>query len=132
MPSAIEAAYRAFASYRVGRGLDFAARVSASEAERQLLRRLMVETPLRSLPLHVIEAYFEYIDAAHYDGAYRADELRYFLPRALELIASGETHLGAPWLRERIERILERGNARATWLAEETAAIDRVLLRCDG
>ena len=88
---------------------------------------MLTGMPLRALPLEAIDAYLEYIDAAHYDGAFRADEFRYFLPRALELLASGEPPHGAPWMRERLERSLERGQAHAAWPANEVAAIDRML-----
>jgi hypothetical protein len=124
---AVETAYRVFASYRIGRAIDFAARVSASDEERALLRAMLTGMPLRTLPLEAIDAYLEYIDAAYYDGAFPADEFRYFLPRALELLASGKPPHGAPWMRERLERILVRGQARAAWPANEAAAIDRVL-----
>jgi hypothetical protein len=121
LKSAVEAAYRAFAPYRVDRRLDFAARVSVSRANNELLHEMLATMPLRALPLEAIEEYFEYIAAAHYDGAFRADEFRYFLPRALELIAEGAA--AAPWLREHVEQSLERGKARTAWPAAETQAL---------
>jgi hypothetical protein len=47
----------------------------------------MGSIPRRSLPFETIEAYFDYIDAAHYDGEFNVTEVRHFLPSALELLA---------------------------------------------
>jgi hypothetical protein len=130
LQAAVETAYRTFAPHGRPRHIDFAARVGASEEQRLALHTVLRTTPLRDLPLVAIDAYVEYIAAAHYDGGYRADEVRHFLPRALELIARGETRKGAPWLRENLALILERG-ARETWPATEIAAIDAVLAATD-
>jgi hypothetical protein len=58
-------------------------------------------------------------------GDFNDDELCYFLPRALELIAQrvSNRHL----IREYLDLILERGKARITWPKAEVEAIDRVL-----
>lgn len=123
--SAIERAYGAFAAYRVGPDLDFSARIHGDVEKHKFIRHLLSETPLRELPLELIDAYFDYIDSAHYQGQFRWDEFRYFLPRALELIATGESHLGAPWLRERLERAFRRGRIRKQWPFREIDTLDR-------
>jgi hypothetical protein len=122
---AIENAYRAFARYRAGAGLDFAAQPGLREDERTRLRRVLATTPLRALPSDAIEAYFDYIDAAHDDGGFRADEFRYFLPRALELLTL-ERGAARPWLRECLDRSFARTDIRTAWPTDEVEAIDRV------
>jgi hypothetical protein len=122
---AIAQAYRVFARYRAGAGLDFAAQPSLREPERERLRRVLTTTPLRDLPYDAIEAYFDYIDAAHDDGAFRADEVRYFLPRALELLAH-EGRAARSWLRDCLDRSLARAAVRTAWPADEVEAIARV------
>jgi hypothetical protein len=82
--------------------------------------------PLRELPSDAIEAYFDYIDAAHYDGGFRADEFRYFLPRALELLTL-ERGAARSWLRECLDRSFARAAIRTAWPPDEIEAIDRVL-----
>lgn len=123
----IENAYAVFAPYRVGHDLDYGARVGASDSEFAHLRRTLAETPLRALSFDAVAAYIEYIDAAHYDGGFRADELRYFLPRTLELLATDAKRAEARDLAEMLKRILARANARAAWPTAEIDAIDRVL-----
>jgi hypothetical protein len=123
LQAAVSEAYRVFATRPPGRDLDFAARVSASQAEHELLRQLLATTPPRELPPEAVDAYFEYIDAAFYDGGFRQDEVRYFLPRALELLAQRKAR---PWLRDYLERIVERGRATESWPPEQTAAIARI------
>jgi hypothetical protein len=123
---AIENAYRAFARYRAGADLDFAAQPGLREHERARLCRILASTPLRALPSDAIEAYFDYIDAAHDDGGFRADEFRYFLPRALELLTL-ERGAARSWLRECLDRCFARAAMRTAWPADEVEAIDRVL-----
>jgi hypothetical protein len=117
--------------YRIGGNLDFAARVSASDEEHHRLRRTLAETPLRELPAEAVDAYLEYIDAAHYDGGFDADQLRYYLPRVLELLALADRPAKLPWMPEHLERILDRGSARMTWPAAEIAAIGRILVHSE-
>ena len=52
-------------------------------------------------------------------------EVRYFLPRALDLIAQGAHD--TLFIREYLGRVLERGHARIAWPAAEIEALDRVL-----
>lgn len=122
---AVESAYRAFANRKIGAAIDFAAKVGASDEEHARLYRTLTATPLRELPADAIEANLEYITAAHYDGAFNASEVRYFLPRALEIVASSQARSRTSFLRDYLERILER--SAAEWSTAEVAAIDRVL-----
>jgi hypothetical protein len=130
LDAAIDDAYEAFATYGITPRLDFAACVSASAAENEMLRGILAGLSPRELPIEAIDAYVEYVAAAFYDGGYRADELRHFLPRALELIGRGETAT-TPWLRERVEQVLERGRWRELWPAAETAVVDAVWAATD-
>jgi hypothetical protein len=125
LQAAIENAYRVFAAYRPGRRLDYGSRVSASEADHREMLAMLTQTPLRALPVEAIDAYFEYIRSAHFDGGFNADEVRYFLPRALELIAQGAP--GTLFLREHLGPTVQEGHARAAWPAAEAEALDRVL-----
>jgi len=127
LQAAVENAYTALAGYRVGLELDFAARVDTSDDAHRRLRVVLTTTPLRSLSFEAIEAYFDYVDAAHYDGAFRADEVRYFLPRALEPLARNGVVSTPSWLQECVERCLDRSVARAAWPPIEIAAVDGVL-----
>ena len=108
--AAVEGCYRVFAEYGKSSDLDFAAQVGIREAERIRMKREIMTSPLRTLTPDLAFAYIDYIDAAHYDGGYRADEFRYFLPRALELIAAKAP--GSGWALECIMRALSRANAR--------------------
>jgi hypothetical protein len=82
--AAIEAAYRVFARYRLN-GRIIVCNCSccvAPQVEHELIR-----TPLNALPAPTLA---EYTNSAHgWDGRVE-DDLRYFLPRYLELIAIGE------------------------------------------
>ena len=85
LSAAIEDAYRVFARYRIGGDLVVCHCncCMAEEAEREL-----VATPLRNVPSPRSP---KYTNSAHgYDEGRIADELRYFLPRYLELIAAGD------------------------------------------
>jgi len=122
---AVESAYQTFANYEIGADIDFAAAVGASDEEHARLYRALTTTSLRQLSADTIEAYFEYITAAHYDGTFNASEVRYFLPRALEILASGQARSTASFIRDHLERILERSSA--AWPAAEVAMINQVL-----
>src|SRR5688572_12779267 len=125
LQAAIENAYRVFAAYHPGQRLDYGSRVSASEPDHREMLAVLTRTPLRSLPVEAIDAYFEYIRSAHFDGGFNADEVRYFLPRALELIAQGVP--GTLFLREYLGPTMEEGQARTAWPAAEAEELDRVL-----
>ena len=123
---AVAQAYDVFARYRIGADLDFAAQVGLYEREHERLRHILTTTPLRDLPRDAIDAYFDYIDAAYYDGTFNADEFRYFLPRALAVVAHEPASTGSSWLRECLDRSFERAAIRARWPADEVQAIDGV------
>ena len=125
--TAIAHAYDVFARYHIGADLDFAVKPGLRERERERLRHMLVTTPLRDLPRDAVDAYFDYVDAAHDDGAFCADEFRYFLPRALDLVAREPAGTGPSWLRECLDRGCERATIRSHWPAEEVEAVDRVL-----
>src|SRR5262245_58430909 len=74
LQSAIESAYRAFAPHRVGRGLDFGSRVGTTQAAHEAMLKVLTQTPLRALPIEAIDAYFDYIFSAHFDGEFNAGE----------------------------------------------------------
>jgi hypothetical protein len=125
LKSAVENAYRAFASHRIGRRIDFGSQVGTTQAAHEAMLKVLTQTPLRALPPEAVEAYFEYIAAAYYDGGFDDNELRYFLPRALELIA--QSAHDTLFMREYLGVVLERGNVRIAWPAAEIEALDCVL-----
>jgi hypothetical protein len=125
LQAAIDNAYRVFAAYCPRPPLDYGSRVSVSEADHREMLAVLTQTPLRSLPVEAIDAYFEYIRSAHFDGKFNADEVRYFLPRALELIAQDAR--GTLFLREYLGPTMQEGQARTAWPAAESEAFDRVL-----
>ena len=127
--AAVEGCYRVFAEYGKSSDLDFAAQVGIREAERIRMKRDIMTSPLRTLTPELAFAYIDSIDAAHYDGGYRADEFRHFLPRALELIAAKAP--GSGWALECIMRALSRANARQLWPAPEIEAVDRLVSLLD-
>lgn len=126
---ALENAYRIFEGYRVDPDFDFAAEVSASGGEHRRMKDALVKSPLRELPPSLAFAYVEYIDAAHFEGGYRINEFRYFLPRVLELIALQSP--GSCWAMECLARNLIRANFRETWPNAEVEAIDGVVTVMD-
>jgi hypothetical protein len=126
-PELIENTYNAFSEYRLGADhIDFAAAVDVNREENERLHQTLISIPLRSLPPDAVCAYFDYVDAAHYDGQFHASEFRYFLPRALELIVL-EHRYSTSWSQECIERSLSRASAPSVWPIAEIAAIKRIL-----
>jgi hypothetical protein len=125
LQSAVENAYLAFASHRIGRRIDFGSQVGTTWAAHEAMLKVLTQTPLRALPPEAVEAYFEYIAAAYYEGGFDDGEVRYFLPRALDLIAQRADN--TLFMREYLGPVLERGNARIAWPAAEIEAFDRVL-----
>lgn len=121
MTNAVEAAYRVFAPYRVGKRLSVCnCPVCMTEEDEVLL----ATTPLRQIPARLIA---EYTNSAHetLPGSIEADEFRYFLPRYLDLMAAGEApcHMGFEICLRRVER----SEFRRAWPAEEIAVIDDFL-----
>jgi hypothetical protein len=121
---AINEAYRVFSRYRIGTDIDFAARVEVSDEEHRRIKEALTHSSLRTLSLEDTVAYFDYIDAAYYDGAFRTNEFRYFLPRALELIAR-EPAESDGWLRQCLQRCLARSSAISHWPQVELSVMNR-------
>jgi hypothetical protein len=112
---AVENAYRVFARYDLGGGLEVC-RCNVCVAPDQ--ERLLTQTPLREIPSLTLA---EYTNSAHEWTERVAGQLRYFLPRYFELIAQGDipSNLG-------IETCLDRlfhANWRETWPQAEVQAI---------
>ncbi len=85
LAAVVEDAYRVFGRYAIGDSLEVChCNVCMTEAtEREL-----VTTPLRQIPARLMG---EYTNSAHgYDAGRIADELRYLLPRYLDLIAGDD------------------------------------------
>ncbi|MXQ11344.1 hypothetical protein [Microvirga makkahensis] len=93
------------------------------------MTRELIGNPLRGLSPDLVFAYPEYIDAAPYEGAYRANEFRYFLPRLLELVAAKAP--GSDWALECLRGNLDRAHFRRAWPGPEVEAIDLVLSLAD-
>ena len=116
LATAVEAAYRAFAGYRL-RGALEVCRCPVCVAEP--VERGLCTLPLRAMPARLLA---EYTHSAHGFDARVADELRHFLPRYFELIAQGD-----PPSNSGIETCLGRLHAadwRARWPAAEVAVIE--------
>jgi len=119
MRDIVEDAYRVFGGYAlVGPTLTVCnCNVCMTvETEREL-----IETPLREIPANLLA---EYTNSAHdWDDGPVAREMRYFLPRYLELIAMGEPpdQMGLDICLRRIGR----GGWRRTWARGEEDVIDR-------
>jgi hypothetical protein len=125
----VEDAYRIFSKYRIGDDLDFAAAVGVSDNDNQRMKKILRDTPLRLIPFEEIQAYFDYIDAAHYDGKFRPDEFRYFLPRALEFLVRNPAD-SVEWLRKCLKTGLSRCSAASQWPEVELAVVRQFGL-CD-
>lgn len=114
----IDDAYRVFAKYSSGPELIVCNCNSCMsvELEAELLR-----TPLREIPSNLLA---EYTNSAHgWDNGTIREQMRYFLPRYLELIAADDvpSHLD---LEQCLIRLAD-ANWRATWPDTEVAVLDR-------
>jgi hypothetical protein len=113
---AIENAYRVFARYRLGGRIIVCGCNScvSPQVEQELIR-----TPLNALPAPTLA---EYTHSAHgWDGRVE-DDLRYFLPRYLELIAIGE--IPSTTGVDTCLRRLADADYRNTWPAAEAKALN--------
>jgi len=130
----VEKAYRTFEGYNLRKPLDFAADVGVSDEENNRLRDILENVPLRRIPMEAIHAYYDYVNAAHYDGQFSADDFRYFLPRALELLIEEFVHmrpsLEADWLLSCIRRAISRSSAKTRWPQKEIGMWNRVHSSC--
>lgn len=119
LAEAVEAAYRTFAPYRIGRRIAVCHCPVCMTDETELK---LTATPLRQISADLMA---EYTNSAHetHAGRPEADEFRYFLPRYFELIAQGETpdHLGEAVPLRR----LGRSSFRNVWPEREIGCIDR-------
>lgn len=117
----VEDAYRVFGRYRPESGTLTVCICNVCmtvETERELIK-----TPLREIPSNLLA---EYTNSAHdWDDGPVAREMRYFLPRYLELIAEYDPpdNMGIDICLRRIGR----GGWRSKWPAEEEDVIDRFL-----
>jgi hypothetical protein len=118
LAAAVEAAYRTFARYRIGRRLAVCTcNVCVSEENERALATL----PLRQIPAGLLA---EYTNSAHETppGSQEADEFRYFLPRYFEVMALGEAPCNMGF--DICLRRLKQSRFREAWRADEVAAID--------
>lgn len=118
MANIVEDAYRIFSDFRVRHSLSVCHCncCMTAETEQELLK-----TPLRAIPASILA---EYTNSAHgWDDGPIAREMRYFLPRYLELIAINEPpcHMGLDICLRR----LGEAKWRETWPAAEEEALDR-------
>lgn len=114
----IEEAYRVFAAYRpAGPLIACDCAVCMSEADRHALST----TPLRQITSELLA---EYTNSAHgWDDGVIGPQMRYFLPRYLELIAAGDPP-DAIGLSACLRR-LDEAKWRGTWPAAEVAVLER-------
>lgn len=114
----IEEAYRVFSEYKIGRTLTVCHCNSCMTEENE---SLLIKTPLRSISASLLA---EYTGSAHeWDDGPVAREMRYFLPRYLELIAAND-----PPCTMGLDICLRRlGHAgwRAKWPDLEVRLLDR-------
>jgi hypothetical protein len=114
----VEDAYDIFGGYRVRRSLSVCHCNSCMSEENE---RLLLETPLREIPADLLA---EYTASAHnWDDGPVAREMRYFLPRYLELIAEDDPP-DTCGLDICLRRLGYSG-WRAKWPERECALIDR-------
>lgn len=110
-------AYDAFAPYRIGTTLTVC---HCNCCMTNAVERELVSTPLRQIPAALLA---EYTNSAHgWDDDDVATEMRYFLPRYLELIAHNDPpdHIGLDICLRRIGR----GGWRGKWPAPEEDILD--------
>jgi hypothetical protein len=115
----IEEAYIIFAGYTIGSTLSvcYCNVCMSKKIERQLVR-----TPLREIPASLLA---EYTNSAHtWDDQQIAREMRYFLPRYLELIALNDPP--DHWGLDICLRRLNYAQWRSKWPLEQTALLDRI------
>jgi hypothetical protein len=117
LQATIDDAYRLFAPYLIGSTLIVCNCnvCMTKEVERELIRM-----PLRKIPSELLA---EYTNSAHsWDDDQVAREMRYFLPRYLELIALGDPpdNLGLDICLRR----LRYAQWRTKWAAAEVALLD--------
>ncbi len=112
LDAAVEAVYRAFAHYRAPEGLLDVCTCCCMDAE---VEREMHRLPLRQLTR---EHFYQYNDSAK-SAVQPADEIKYYLPRMLELLAQGAR------LHHSTELYLDRlGRCEAgAYSADEAAAL---------
>ncbi|MGE0023923.1 MAG: hypothetical protein AB7S70_09865 [Hyphomicrobium sp.] len=117
----VEDAYGVFGRYRVTTPTLTVCHCNVCMTEE--VEQELIKTPLREIPADLLA---EYTNSAHdWDDGPVAREMRYFLPRYLELIASYDPpdYIGLDICLRRIGR----GGWRSKWPAEEEQLIDRFL-----
>lgn len=120
LAAAVEAAYGVFARYTIG---DTLVVCHCNVCMTPDAERALTATPLRRITAALMA---EYTNSAHgYDDGRIADELRYLLPRYLDLIAADDPpdHFGS--LATCLSR-LAYASWRDRWPAAEAEAISRV------
>lgn len=118
--SIVEEAYRVFGGYRLAGPLTVC---HCNVCMTREIERELIETPLREIPSNLLA---EYTNSAHdWDDGPVAREMRYFLPRYLELIANYDPpdHIGLDICLRRIGR----GGWRGKWPGDEEDVIDSFL-----
>jgi len=116
----VENAYRVFGRYEIG---DTLCVCHCNVCMTFEIERELIATPLREIPSLTLA---EYTNSAHdWDDETVAREMRYFLPRYLELIAAYDPpdSIGLDICLRRIGR----GGWRGKWPADEERIIDRFL-----
>lgn len=118
LQATIEDAYRAFGRYRLDGALVVCnCNCCVSDENEQRL----IHTPLREIPYQLLT---EYTDSAHgWDDEIVANEMRYFLPRYFELIATSSSRFNMH-IDDCLRR-LAHARWRDTWPAAESEIIDR-------
>lgn len=111
----VEEAYRVFGDRRVGRRLHVC-RCAVCFGDDATVEAALVSTPLRDIPAATLA---EYTNSAH--GWH--EEMEYFLPRYLDLLARGEevSHIGFEYSLSR----LSYADWRETWPAAEREVVER-------
>ncbi len=114
LADAVEDGYRAFAGHGIGKRLHVC-RCPVCFGDDTRFERALVTTPLRAIPADLLA---EYTNSAH---AW-SDEMRYFLPRYLDLIAAGEApcHSGMEYALSR----LSYADWRGTWPEAERRVLE--------
>ncbi|PJK09491.1 hypothetical protein CO614_09870 [Lysobacteraceae bacterium NML120232] len=115
LAEAIERCYQAFGDYPVPSELDVCTQCCMAPEMEAQMRKL----PLRDIPAE----YFHVYNSSAKADVQRADEVGYFLPRMLELIAQGEElHYSTEMYLVRLERCPKGGFTPLQWQAVQAAA----------
>jgi hypothetical protein len=117
LEAAVENTYRVFGCYALDRP------IALCEQCYPKLQAVFAKRPLREIDAGLLCQYVDATACHGYVDEHMADEIRYLLPRWLELIAAGE-NIGR-WSDDDGLTVMMPTQWRARWPADEVAVLDR-------